>query len=269
MLAQPFPYSTSWKVQFVIALAAGTLVAFVLVFLQPFDTYATALPYKTWKLIGYGGLIPIAYLPLCGLGYATQLRQRSSWQVYQEALFQVSFVVSVLVLAFLYHHFMFSGSQYSIAGWWGFSRTFSLPFLPLLVPLLVYLRYRTGSLGLTEKPVPVPTVILHNQTQTDRVAFEAHRGLLAEARQNYVIIVFLDEANQVQKHQLRLTLTQVAQQWPQAQRIHRSFLVNLAYAESIQGNQRKSYLRLAHYPDPLPVSQQHYSAIKEHLHNSP
>ncbi len=67
---------------------------------------------------------------------------------------------------------------------------------------------------------------------------------------------------------LRITLTQLKEQLPNAQRVHRSYLVNLNMAEKIEGNARKRLLSLKNIPEPIPLSQKYYRTVKNSLSDS-
>ncbi|MEL7120130.1 MAG: hypothetical protein AAFO07_11835, partial [Bacteroidota bacterium] len=54
MLKQSYKYTSSWYKTSLIALSVGGLLAFILIYLQPMDTYQSNISYKNLKLAGYG-----------------------------------------------------------------------------------------------------------------------------------------------------------------------------------------------------------------------
>ena len=67
---------------------------------------------------------------------------------------------------------------------------------------------------------------------------------------------------------IRSTLSNLAKQLPNAWQVHRSYLVNLDFLKSVEGNARKRFLTLTIIEEDIPVSQKYYDALKNKLSNS-
>ncbi len=80
-------YTRSWRQTIIIGLTMAALLVFVLVFLEPFDTYYFEAPNKNLLLAGYG---PFIFFPVLlvhiftGWVYRTQAQK---WFVWNEVIF--------------------------------------------------------------------------------------------------------------------------------------------------------------------------------------
>ncbi|MEO9549354.1 MAG: LytTR family DNA-binding domain-containing protein [Maribacter dokdonensis] len=91
--------------------------------------------------------------------------------------------------------------------------------------------------------------------------------IYAKAQQNYVD-VFYKTDNGMQQETFRNTLSNIMKQLPKAWQVHRSYLVNLDYLESVEGNARKRYIRISTTEETIPISQIYYKALSKRLSNS-
>lgn len=112
-------------------------------------------------------------------------------------------------------------------------------------------------------------ITVTGNNQGEKVTFWENDFIMARSQSNYVDLCILREGGGLEKHMLRTTLSEVVEQIPAAQQIHRSYLVNVAYIIDLQGNSRKGSILLEHVNTPVPVSPKHFSGLKEYLQFRP
>ncbi|CAN0605148.1 unnamed protein product, partial [Ectocarpus sp. 12 AP-2014] len=178
----------------------------------------------------------------------------------------------IFLLSFLYHFFLISlQSSFTSEAVWGFIKSFGLPFIPIVVPLWLYLRSNYGAIEVpfydkeNSRSKKTVTIVGNNKSETLTIC-EAD-FIYAKAQQNYVD-VFYKTDNGMQQETFRNTLFNIMKQLPKAWQVHRSYLVNLDYLESVEGNARKRYIRISTTEETIPISQIYYKALSKRLSNS-
>ena len=211
-------FTDTWWHTALIALIVGVLIAFLMVFLQPFDTYGSIIAYKSLKLAGYSlaAMIPILLIhPLERVWYRLRKQQ---WRLFNEILVLVGVMIGVSLLAYLYHAFLFAEGLLSLLGAGQFFVHLTLPFAPILLPLLVYLRYRFGKIVLVEAKQGSTAIQIQGFNQGEELAILPSQFVYAQSQQNYVEVHYLDEERQMQKKLIRSTLGHLMMQLPNATR---------------------------------------------------
>ena len=268
-LGTPYPFQKTWSARLLSGGVVCLALVFILVFLQPFDTYQSDFAYKTLKLAGYALPVLLALLLVVPVELAWYRRQRQ-WRVGNELVILLLFALLADGAAYAYHYSALNGDPISLRNFAGFSLYFALPFFFLILPLLAYLRFRTGTYTFSAQQQPEPNPItVFNYNETESISFLPNNFLFAEAQHNYVRIYYQPEAGETQNTLLRLTLSDLADQLAFAERVHRSYLVNLTRAEELSGNKRQSTLRLAGSEQPIPVSPKHYQEVRDYLQRRP
>tara|TARA_Y100001933_G_scaffold262419_1_gene319834 strand:- start:11254 stop:11499 length:246 start_codon:yes stop_codon:yes gene_type:complete len=71
----------------------------------------------------------------------------------------------------------------------------------------------------------------------------------------------------IEQKTFRNTLSNIMKQLPKAWQVHRSYLVNLDYLTSLEGNARKRFMRISETEETIPISQVYYEALHKRLSN--
>ena len=196
-------------------------------------------------------------------------KQQYQWRLIDEIISMLAFSILMGSLAYGYHAFIFSDGHFSWISYLNFFRYFALPFLPLVLPLLVFLRYQFGTIFIAEEKVESALIQIKGKNKEDEISLLPTHFLYARALQNYVEIHYLNKEHQVQKKVIRSTLNDLMKQLPHALQIHRSFLINLSYLQALEGNNRKRTLSLQYVEEKLPISAKYYESLKSVLQNRP
>jgi len=262
-------YVKSWKHTLWIALLLGLLVAFVLIMFEPFDTDDAEFAYKELKLLGYALCIIVPILSVHFFENKIYEKQRKRWFVLNELVYLIVLFFLILSSSFLYHFFVIgSFGQLNWGELFGFMKNFGLPFLPILIPLWLYLRSNFGTIeipGYQEKSSTEITITGENKTE--KLTFLESDFVFAQAQQNYMELHCL-KGKELEKTIIRSTLSNLMKQLPNAWQVHRSYLVNLDHFKTLEGNARKRYLTLGYGLAPIPISKKYYEALQKRLSKS-
>lgn len=270
-LNRSISFTYPWLQTTFIAGLVSTLMVFILVFLQPFDTYQSDIPFKTLKLSGYGLCL---LLPVLLIHIAERYRYSVNgckWYITDEIIALISGFALMCVSSYYYHHTLINSSQSDSAPFPAWAITFVVPFVPILLPFWAYLRYRFSMIrlfSLSEGNEPGP-VTLYGRNQNESLQLDMKHFIMAQAQANYVDVYLLDDDELVKKHTLRTTLSGIVDQMPDSRQIHRSYLINLDYADGLHGNTRKGWVSLRYIQEKIPVSPKYFTALKEYLQNRP
>lgn len=266
-LNQPVAFAKSWRHALLIGSLLGGLLAAILIFLQPFDTYTHNSPTKNLELAGYAPLILFAVLLIHGPERWIYRKQRSTWRLWQEGLFVALGCLLMLIGAYVYNAWVINDLAVQWTTFWGWLWGIGGPFVIFMAPAWLWLRARFGNVTANAN-IPEP-VTIDGQNKSEQLRLRPADFLYAQSQQNYADIYYrpTDGAG-IEKEVLRITLADLQQQLPSAQRVHRSYLVNLRAVESIEGNARKRFLVLREVPEPIPLSQKYYPVVQQRLSDS-
>lgn len=269
LLKRHIAYTYSWRHTLYIGVIIGLLLAAILIFLQPFDTYQSNMPHKNLKLGGYALCILLPMVFLHGLENYWFRRQGDRWRLWNEALIMIVQLLLGVFSAYLYNAYLVSGFKPSWKNGLEFFLYFGLPFSFFLLPIWIYLRYTFGTLTVVEKAGDSKLIMITGENNDDRLELDFRNFVLAQAQQNYVDLYYLDDQGVVHRKVIRSTLSSLLDQMPQAYQVHRSFVLNLTYVRLVKGNTRKRFAELETLDWDVPISQKYYQAIERHLQNRP
>ena len=263
-------FTSSWVSTLMIGLIFSAVLVFILIFLQPFDSYGKEIPYKELKMAGYAICILFPILGLHPFELRIYRSRGQRWFVLDEVIFLLLGFFLMSFLSFIYNSRFVNDLTLD----WGYvlqwTMEFSLPFVPVFIPLWAYLRFRFSKVDI---PLPVKekarTVTIAGSNSGEQITFKDTNFILARAQSNYVDIFLKDGEAGLQKHILRTTLSGLVEQIPVARQIHRSYLVNVDYIQSLQGNSRQGSAVVEHIEGTVPVSPKHFSGLKKYLQTRP
>jgi hypothetical protein len=269
-LNRSIAFTSSWKNTVIIGLIMAAALVFVLIFLQPFDTYGNPLPDKELKLAGYSICI---LLPVVGLHVPELMLYRKrgqKWFILDEIVFLLLGFLLISVLAYFYNTIVVNQFPVNWKYIWGWTMEFSLPFAPIFIPLWAYLRFRFSQVIISNiHPERSKVLTVKGVNANEEITFRDADFIMAQAQANYVDIYVLNEKGHLEKHIFRQTLSGLIDQIPAAQQIHRSFLVNIDYVDELKGNTRKGSVVIKNIVNEVPVSSKHFTGLKNYLQIRP
>ena len=270
-LNKTIAYTKNWKHTVWMALLLGVLLPVLLITLEPFDN-SNSFSYKYLILSGYAFCIIVPLLLAHPIENYVYKIQKNRWFIVNECLYIIATLFLIFLFAFFYHFYVVSGrASFTSDLIWHFIKSFGLPFTPIIVPLWLYLRSKYGVIEVPmssierSKPVKTITIVGNNKSETLSI-FESD-FIFAKAQQNYVDVYF-KTADGMQQKTFRSTLSNIMKQLPKAWQVHRSYLVNLDYLTTVEGNARKRFMRISETEETIPISQVYYKALSKRLSNS-
>lgn len=264
-------YTKKWKPTLGIALLLGASLPILLMTLEPFDN-SNRFAYKYLILSGYALCIMMPILMTHPLENYFYKIQNQRWLVVNECIYLLSTLFIIFIFCFFYHFYLVSGlSSFDWTTIWDFIKSFGLPFIPIILPLWIYLRSKYGVIEVPlyhkEAPGKVKTVTINGSNKSETLSILESDFIYAKAQQNYVDLYF-KTADGMQHKIFRSTLSNIMKQLPQAWQVHRSYLVNLDYLTAVEGNARKRFMRISETEETIPISQLYYKALEKRLSNS-
>lgn len=264
-------YTKNWKPTFWIALVLGMLLPVLLITLKPFDN-SNSFSFKYLILSGYALCIMAPIILVHPIENYIYQKQSNRWFIANESIYIVTTLFLISLCSFFYHFYLISGqTSFSWPIIWDFIRSFCLPFIPILVPLWLYLRSKYGKIVVPmqqNKPFKQSTsVTIKGDNKTETLTILESDFVFAQAQQNYVD-VYYNSADGLQQKMLRSTLSNIMKQLPHAWQVHRSYLVNLDYLTCVEGNARKRFMRISKIDETIPISQMYYEALNKRLSDS-
>ena len=241
-----------------------------MILLQPFDTKTPTTVTEILKLFGYGVVTAVSYLICHLLELYWYRKQKQVWVLANEVSMLVVFFLLATTFANLYHSIFFMFESKSIFAFMMFYVRFALPFSIVFAPLLLFLRQRknkTDNTSMIDEDIPV--IEINGSNQNEALQFPLSDFYYAVAQQNYVLFALMHKERDIRESMIRTTLKEVAQQFPQAVQVHRSYLVNPMHIEKLHGTKRKQTLRMKGLETVIPVSETFQDRLNQGMQTRP
>jgi len=250
-LRRPLRFERSWWMPLGTGGVLGALVVFIIVFLEPSGTDRYQAPWRTLRLSGYSLCFLVPFALVHGLD-RWRFRRRRRWRVGDELYSKTLVVVGVIGCSYLYKATVINAEPLNWTAFGDWLLYICLPYVALLmVPGVLVRRGLLRRLDRARRSAG--SIEIRGRNRGERLRILAGGFVFAEAQQNYVDLHYVD-GERARQHMIRVTLTELQQQIPDAVRVHRSYLVNPARVQAVEGNVRKRRVRLAGTDRPVPVS---------------
>jgi hypothetical protein len=230
-------------------------LSFIIIFLQPFDTDQFKSDHKLLILSGFGILIFIAFIIQSSLENWWYFRVKKVWLVSHEIGSTILFFLFSGTIIYLYNGLVINQQSYSLASHLHYLGSIVLLMIPVVAPIMIYLRQQFG-----ERIIPLASnsVLLVGENKNEMLTLEKENLLFVKAFENYVEIHFVDNNNKVVSKTFRQTLSNVFQQIPFLEKCHRSYLVNPIAVKEIIGNSQSAKITFIHGEKTIPLSKTFY-----------
>lgn len=259
-LSKQISYTRIIKKQLLIGLLLGIFLAFILIFLEPFNTNNFISSQKNFLLAGYGILLFMIYLVYTRIENLWYKAKNNIWLVKDEIISILSFFIVSGSIIYMYNEFLINKSTYSFLNHIRYLRSIILPFMLIFSPLLVYLRHKLGELIL---PKLSNEILLKGINKNETLRILKEDLLFVKASENYIEIYFASN-NSVHHKTFRNTLSEIAKQAPFVEQCHRSYLVNTSKVKQVKGNSQKASLIFDGDLE-IPLSKSFYKKFKSSL----
>ena len=267
-------YLPTRRQHLIIALLFGVFTFMEIWLYQPFDTSEFHASGKNVFLSGYGVVVILSYL----LSYAIPLVSyrkiygQKKWNWFKEIGILVLFLAVTALLTRLYHHQYFGHTDYSFTSFLYWLRgSFILGFF-LFVLLFLWKWHKTLKLDFfknrTEKDSKIELITIYGSSKKNPpLQINPSELVYLRSEKNYIELCCYKK-ERIQKHLLRNTLKNMQKQLPGSKfiRIHRSYLININYAEKLF-TRSSMYFILINKPKTieLPVSRKYLDDVRSRL----
>ena len=253
------PFISSLKKRILVGAILGFLLAFIIIFLEPFDTNNYESNYKTLSLSGFGLLFFIVFLIHSKIENIIYYGFDKIWKVSYEVISVLFFFLVLGTIIFLYNHLIINSQNYSIKSHLWYYKNIVIVFLPIFFPLLIYLRNKFGELIAA---LPENTITLLGENKNEVLQLQKKDLLYIKALENYIEICFIDSHNTISIKTFRQTLSKTSQQAPFLEKCHRSYLINITNIQDIIGNSQNAKISFKNIDETIPLSKTFFTKIK-------
>lgn len=267
-LKKEISYVPNGKTAAIVGVLVGLTLSLLIILLQPFDTYQHQSPYKNLSLLGYTPVVMLAAILVVPLEHWLFRLQDQKWRVWQEGMTVTIGGMIMMSLSHVYNAIVINDILPTWSSWWFFMKGIAMPFFVFLSPIWILLRQKVSLFQAAVQEESEALLTITGQNKGEHLEIVSSQFLYAQAQQNYTEVYYQDEEGTTQKRILRLSLSQLQQQIPDAKQSHRSYLINPLHIKSFSGNARKRFLQLGESGLSLPVSSKYYDSLKEGPSNS-
>jgi hypothetical protein len=231
----------------------------LIILLEPFDTNQYESNYRILSLLAFGAILAFVALLQSRIENILYHKNNKTWLISNEILSIIIFFISSGTLIYLYNHIIINDDTYSLASHWWYLSHIVLAMIPIVAPVLIFLRQKFGELNIPTSP-DVITIIGENKNET--LELQKDKLLYIQAIENYIDIYFIDAHKKLTSKTFRQTLSKVHNQVSFLEKCHRSYLVNINTVKEIQGNSQRAKLSFEQVEVKIPVSKTLYKIIK-------
>ncbi|WP_412984681.1 LytTR family DNA-binding domain-containing protein [Pontimicrobium sp. IMCC45349] len=264
-LNKQIPFIASLKDKLLVGFILGCILAFIIIFLQPFDTNNYESNYKNLILSGFGILFFSTFFIQSSLENILYNSSNKIWTVGNEIISTIIFFTISGTIIYLYNHRFINGESYSIKTYFLYLQHIVLVFIPIFSPLVVFLRNKFGELII---PLPKNTVIITGENKNETLKLNRKDLLYIKAVENYIDIFFVSDNNTVTSKTFRQTLLKTNQQLPFLVKCHRSYLLNMENVKEVKGNSQNAKICFKDFENTIPLSKTYYTKIKSSLNEA-
>lgn len=271
-LFKQIPYNYKFEKQVVIAIVLGIFLAFIMVFLRPFDTDRFESDHKHLILAGFGILFSIFYLISAKAENLWYSSENKRWTIKHEIVSFTSLIfISSIPIHFYnqvflndFFNYEYEKYEYIKHGLWFFRHSI-VPVMLILLPFYVYFRNKFGKLLTNES---LSEIEFRGKNKGEKILVQRDAVLFVKASENYIEILYRKD-NTIQHETFRNTLTAINRQAPFLCRCHRSYLVNISTIKSVKGNSQNAKIEFHNNNLDIPLSNSYYKTIKSTLSFQP
>ena len=253
LITTPVPFVLGWRNMALLGAGLGALNVLMTLIFEPWGTSEWDAPWRILRLSGYAVVYVGAFVGVHALDRVVYRRQGYRWWVADEVVMRTVLFLAVTTGTWFYNSTVINDITPSVSWWVDYLVHFSLPNLPILLPVAILGAVLLGTRFPEDPPDPVTRLQIRGQGSDESLAIPLSCFRYAEAQQNYVAIHFVEEGR-VQKVLFRMTLGELEEQVEGSIRIHRSFLIHPTAITAVIDDARKPQVVVEGVDEPLPVS---------------
>lgn len=247
----------------------GLFVFFILLVFQPFGTYSFTMANKTFFLAGYGLVTAVSYMLFFAAGnwLFPKWFTKRKWNLLKELIVFFGVFNIMAFASLVYHHSIIGGYKITLSVYFNFLKysiaIASIPFFVLYYQKWILSRMTKLNIENVDNLERKTISFYSNNKNELPIVLSEDQILYLKSDGNYIEIFYLVDSK-IEKQIIRNTLNNVQSNLPLESfyKIHRSHLVNLSYAKSIELNRSNYELSLKYGEIKLPVSRSVVKTLK-------
>ena len=212
--------------------------------------------------MGFGVLLSFTFLIQSIIENIWYDSFKKVWLVSHEIFSTIIFFAFSGTIIYLYNHIIVNDLSYSLKSHWWYYSHIVLAMIPIIAPVLLYLRQKFGERIL---PISPNTVIITGENKNEKFELQKKDLLYIQAIENYIDIYFVDRDKKLCSKTFRQTLSKVNEQVSFLEKCHRSYLVNVKNITEIKGNSQNAEIHFQHVEVKIPLSKTQYKSIKNNF----
>ncbi len=267
LLNTSFPFTTSYRVHILIGITVGSLLGFILIFLQPFNINNFDHSYKEILFMGFGLIKFVNYM---GAHFVENYfyKRKKTWVWWNEVMFLILSSISGAIFGYLYLDIVFEKQPLSLFRLLLFCSYIVLPVLPLIIFPKLVLRYFFSKNSIqdsqeiidNDQDKVIENITLVGDNHKDEFTIPREQLLYVKSVDNYVMVFY--KSDTIQRVMLRGKLSAILTQAPFLIQPHRSYLINPKHVFVIKGNSQKATLISKEIEEAIPIARTSYKTIK-------
>lgn len=258
---------SSIKNQMITGIVIGFCVFLILAIFQPFGTFEFSMRNKLLFLAGYGVICTAIYIAYYFL-IMTLIKKWFAplkWNIVKEITTIIPVLILISMVSLYYHHEVIGGYDIGMGDVFYFFRI-SLAVAVIPFSVLLYRKWLKSSLTTIVPPESDTdySVTFNSNNKNEKPVTVVSSGLLyVKSEGNYIEIVRKNNDG-MKTHLIRNSLNQVESILPERDfiKIHRSFIVNTKYIDSISLSGSSYTVRLEGVDVKLPVSRSMVKVVR-------
>ncbi len=258
-LSKQIHFISSFKKKLLAGFILGVFLSMLIIFLEPFNTNEYESNNRIISLLGFGALLSCVFIIQSIIENIWYYRVNKIWLVSYEILSTIIFFIFSGTIIYLYNHLIINDLNYSIKSHWWYYSHIVLAMVPIVAPLIIYLRQKFGQRIIPNSPT---TIIITGENKNETFKLQKNDLLYIQAVENYIEIFFVDQDKELLSKTFRQTLSKVHEQVSFLEKCHRSYLVNINNIKEIRGNSQSAKIHFQHVEKNIPLSKTLYKSIK-------
>ena len=135
-------FTSALKRKVLVGFILGFFLSFIIICLEPFDTNQYESNNRLIILSGFGVLLFIVCLLQSIIENIWYYKANKVWTVSYEILSAIIFFTISGTVIYLYNHLIVNDLNYSIKSHWWYYKNIVIVMIPVIAPLLIYLRQK-------------------------------------------------------------------------------------------------------------------------------
>ena len=256
-----YPFDSSIKHHFLIALGLAIWIFVFLYFTEPLDVSEFGATEKLIYLPGYGLLGAVLYILSLPFQYWVYKRNNEVWTISSELLFIFFFIITaIVVIRLFYLHFVvdWHPNAYDLSY---HIQSIILPAMLTILPIVIICRFGFGKYK--QKKLEDQKIEIKGEGNYESLRLLLNDLICVKSSDNYIEVFYLSN-NTLKKSLIRNKLSVIEESFPELLRTHRSYIINPYHFEQWKTEKGKHSLLLSHAIE-VPISKTYLEATKTTL----